>query len=270
MRPALIVTRPLAQALPWLNALRACGIDARALPLIEIEPVADTAALEAAWGQIDACAAFMFVSANAVAHFFAARPPGIPWPEGVIAACTGPGTGAALRNAGVPEADLVLPQDGQSQESESLWQVLSGRDWRARRVMVVRGEEGRDWLAERWRSRGAEVEFLTAYQRRMPALNGDRLALLNEVQDAPSRWIWHFSSAQAVSHLCALAPRMHWSCESAALATHPRVAQAARTAGFGRVREVAPGVDAVVHALLAQGSSGGATYNPGGHAPAEE
>lgn len=44
----LIVTRPREQALPWVQALRAAGIDAQALPLIDIAPPADAAPVRAA------------------------------------------------------------------------------------------------------------------------------------------------------------------------------------------------------------------------------
>jgi uroporphyrinogen-III synthase len=45
----LIVTRPAAQAEPWVQALRALGFDAVALPLIGIEPLADPAPVHEAW-----------------------------------------------------------------------------------------------------------------------------------------------------------------------------------------------------------------------------
>lgn len=262
MLPGLIVTRPLAQALPWQDALRARGVDARTLPLIDIESVADTTALSLTWQQIDAFAAFMFVSANAVAHFFAARPAGAVWPDGVIAACTGPGTACALRVAGVPPAALLFPAAGQAQESESLWTILQARDWRGRRVRVVRGEVGRDWLAQQWRGAGAVVDFLVVYRRRRPRLDAAGRLLLADVAARPARWVWHFSSAEAVEHLRALAPATTWA-QGAALATHARIAQAALGAGFGCVREIEPGLEAVLDALQAQGSRGGATYNPG-------
>jgi uroporphyrinogen-III synthase len=42
----LIVTRPAAQASPWVAALRTLGCDAHALPLIDIAPLLDTALLQ--------------------------------------------------------------------------------------------------------------------------------------------------------------------------------------------------------------------------------
>lgn len=248
----LIVTRPAAQAVAWVDALSALGLDAVALPLIDIGPPADLAPVRTAWARLDACALVMFVSANAVAHFFGAAPG--PWPAGVRAGSTGPGTSAALRAAGVPEAALVEPAaDAPSFDSEALWARLAGEDWSGRRVLVVRGEDGRDWLADTLRGRGAAVAFVAAYSRRPPRPDAAGLALLAQALAAPPAHLWLFSSSEAVGHLQALAPAADWSA-GRAVASHPRIAQAARAAGFGQVSLAAP-TPAAVAALLARGAS---------------
>src|SRR5882724_8291488 len=64
----LLVTRPEAQAIEWVDMLRAQGVDAHALPLIAIEPQAEPAAA-AAWVQLADHGLLVFVSPNAVARF---------------------------------------------------------------------------------------------------------------------------------------------------------------------------------------------------------
>ena len=81
----LIVTRPAAQAAAWVSALQVLGLDAQALPLIRIAALHDLAPVQAAWRALDSLALVMFVSANAVEHFFAARPLGAVWPDAVLA-----------------------------------------------------------------------------------------------------------------------------------------------------------------------------------------
>jgi uroporphyrinogen-III synthase len=245
----LIVTRPAAQAGAWVEELRGLGLDARALPLIEIAPLADDAPLRAAWDTLATQALVVFVSANAVQQFCAARPPGAPWPAGVLAGSTGPGTSAALRAAGVGEPALVEPAaDARSFDSEALWARLAARDWAGRAVLVVRGEEGRDWLAETLRERGAQVDYLAAYRRRVPPLDATMQALLAATQAEPAAWLWLFSASEAVANLRSLQPGADWS-QARAYATHPRIAQAARQAGFGRVEIVAPSAVAVAGLL---------------------
>jgi hypothetical protein len=48
----VIVTRPAREAVQWVDDLRAAGLDAVALPLIVIEPVADAALLRDAWRRL--------------------------------------------------------------------------------------------------------------------------------------------------------------------------------------------------------------------------
>ena len=241
----LIVTRPAAQATAWVQDLQALGLDAQALPLIDIAAAADPAPVQAAWQQLPGFALVMFVSANAVAHFFALAPAGAGWPVGVAAAATGPGTSAALLAAGVPPAAVVQPAAGTLQfDSEALWAQLSRQDWAGRAVLVVRGEDGRDWLADTLRGRGAQVQLVAAYQRHAPRPGRLGLALLAQAQQAPAAHLWLFSSSEALGHLRGLAPVADWS-HSRALASHPRIVQSARALGFGQVLACPPSPSAV-------------------------
>jgi uroporphyrinogen-III synthase len=244
----VIVTRPAAQAQDWVQHLRAAGLDAQALPLIDISPVADPTALREAWEALPQFELVMFVSANAVDHFFAAAAPGQRWPEGLVAAVTGPGTAAALRAAGVAHIEQPAA-DAAQWDSEALWARLANRPWQGRRVLVVRGEDGRDWLADALRGQGAEVAFVAAYRRGPPQLDAAGRALLARAREDAARTAWLFSSSEAVAHLRLLAPAADWSA-ARALATHPRIAQAAREAGFKRVDTLAPGLAAVCEVLL--------------------
>ena len=243
--PLLIVTRPRAQATGWVEALRAAGLQAQALPLIEITPIADAQPVQAAWAQIERYALVVFVSANAVTRFFALSPAQAEWPATLLAGSTGPGTSAALLAAGVPRAALVEPPaDAARFDSEALWSQLAAQSWSGKRALVVCGEDGRDWLADTLAAHGASVDFIAAYARRPPRLDGTEQALLDQAVADPSAHLWLFSSSQAVGHLQVLVPAADWS-RSQAIASHPRIAQAAVQAGFGRVEVVAPTLQAL-------------------------
>ena len=250
--PRILVTRPAAQAAVWVDRLRATGIDAEALPLVAIVPVADRDQLTAAWTGLSARRLVVFVSSNAVVHFFAARSPGLAWPAGVVAAAPGPGTADALRESGVPQAAIVAPaSDAQQLDSESLWARLQGRDWRGASVLIVSGEGGRDWLAERLRQAGATVESLPAYRREAPVFAGDSALCLTQAL-ADAAVVWLFSSAEAIANLERAAGAGRFA-RSRAVATHPRIAERARAAGFGRVVEAGPRFDAVVACIQSIG-----------------
>jgi uroporphyrinogen-III synthase len=250
----VIVTRPAAQAADWVAQLQALGVDAVALPLIGIAPPHDPAPLRTAWAALPGTALVMFVSANAVAHFFAARPAGAPWPAGTRAGSPGPGTSAALRQAGLSPQQIAAPADDAPLfDSEALWAQLEHEDWAGRRVLVVRGEDGRDWFAETLRARGAEIGFVAAYRRLPPELDAAGRQLVADARAAPHAHLWVFSSSEAVGHLRTLVPGADWSA-ARAVASHPRIAQAARDAGFGAV-EMVPPSPAVLAAWLGNAPS---------------
>ena len=240
----VLVTRPASQANEWVQALRDAGLQAEALPLIGIAPPLDAAAVAEAWATLPTQAMVLFVSPNAVSHFFALKPAQCAWPADVVAASPGPGTTRVLRSLGV--ALIAEPAvDAPQFDSEALWQQLSSQGWAGRRVLVVRGTSGRDWIADRLRERGAELSFVAAYGRTAPQLSAVEQALLDHAVAEPAQHLWFFSSSEAIDHLSALAPLAHWSM-ALALATHPRIAERARQLGVGRVVEARPAVEAVV------------------------
>jgi uroporphyrinogen-III synthase len=240
----VLVTRPAAQAIEWVRVLRDAGLQAEALPLIEIAPAADAAALAAAWQRLPLLGLVVFVSPNAATCFFAGRPAGVAWPPALVAASPGPGTTRVLRSLGV--SAIVEPaSDAPQFDSETLWAQLSLRAWEGQEVLVVRGASGRDWLADRLRERGAKLDFVAAYGRKAPCLSSAQQALLNDAVASPRRNLWLFSSSEAIGNLHELAAQTDWSLATA-LATHPRIAQTARQLGIGRVFEARPSPEAVV------------------------
>ncbi|MGV0959461.1 MAG: uroporphyrinogen-III synthase [Limnohabitans sp.] len=256
MSPSVLVTRPEREAGPWVQALRAEGVQAEAFPLIEISALPDAAALQAAWQQVPACLAVMFVSANAVRFFMAAQPEG-----GAVQACrawaTGPGTQAALLAAGWPAQQIDAPAADAAQfDSEALWAVVGERARAAQtqgpaRVLIVRGADaqgqmaGRDWLAQQLEAAGLQVVQTAAYVRRAPVLSPMQQARAQQALHDGSLWL--FSSSEAALHLQQACPA--WDVSKAqALATHPRIAQRLRQTGWGHV-------DLVPAALSAQALS---------------
>lgn len=206
----------------------------------------------------------MFVSPNAVLHFFARRPPGAVWPAALFAGSPGPGTTQALRRLGVPPPQILEPAaDAPQFDSQALWTELAPLDWQGREALIVRGDGGRDWLAGMLRSRGAEVGFVTAYRRTAPQLDATQRLLLQSARVRPAVFLWFFSSSEAIDHLAALTgadaarhsgdggPAWH---HSRAIATHPRIVARARELGFGSVVAARPSLPAVVACIQSIGT----------------
>jgi uroporphyrinogen-III synthase len=265
----IIVTRPQQEARQWVEALTDAGYEALALPLIGVLPAPDPAAVQAAWSRLHTFDAVMFVSGNAVDHFFALKPAVAP----VFAAqgatktrafVTGPGSFSALKRAQVDAQCIDMPdRDAGQFDSESLWDVVAHRVQPGYRVLIVRGAgsaglpavnapdgAGRDWFADQVRAAGGSVEFVVSYLRRRPELPLAELALAR--QCAADGSVWLFSSSEAIANLVAACAGQSWA-QARAVVTHSRIAQAAREAGFSVVCESRPTLAALMASIESLG-----------------
>lgn len=257
--PLVLVTRPAEQAAGWVERLRLSGLQAAALPLIAIRPAPDAQKVIKIWEVLDRYDMLVFVSPNAVQQFFSLRPLGTAWPARTWAATVGPGSSRELRNAGVPASQVLEPAaDSPSFDSEALWLQLVTRDWQGAHIVLIRGDGGREWLGERLREQGAQVDAVQAYSRGAPVLNHEQQDLLAAARGAPIAHVWLLSSSEAIDNLAALVSNnADWS-QAQAIATHERIAESAHALGFGRVALTRPTLPAVVEAV--RGLAGG-LYN---------
>ncbi|MFC5607414.1 uroporphyrinogen-III synthase [Variovorax soli] len=246
----VLVTRPVREAQRWVDALRQRGVDAHALPLLGIEPLADDSALREVRARAGRFDAWMFVSAAAVEHFLE---DGMQGPEGPRCWGTGPGTASALRAAGIPEARIDVPGPSAGQfDSEALWQIVRPQVRPGSRVLFVRGGDasgepaGRDWLSRQVADAGAQQETVASYRRVAPAWSDEERRMAQA--GAQDGTVWLFSSSQAIANLCTLLPAADWS-GALAVATHPRIAQSATAAGFGRVATALGRLDELVASI---------------------
>lgn len=255
----VIVTRPEREAQDWADALQARGVPCETLPLIDIAALPEPMALAQAWQGVPGHWAVMFVSANAVRFFMAARPEGMPIPN-CRAWSTGPGTQAALLAAGWPAGLIDSPPANAEQfDSEALWALVAQRVAAAvaaspsrPSVLIVRGADargqlaGRDWLALQLESAGLQVQQAVAYVRQAPVLTPAQQSLARQAVRDGSAWL--FSSSEAAQHLVQACPDLPLA-QARALATHPRIAQRLQQSGWGRVDLVPAGVDAQAQSI---------------------
>lgn len=249
-RPVLLVTRPAREAAVWVHALQAAGWLAQALPLIEIAPAADQAALQQARLQAAGCDALMFVSAQAVQGFFGTEQPLAT----LTARCwaPGPGTAAALQAAGVPLGLIDQPPPQAAQfDSEALWTVVQPQLHPGHRLLMVRGQSadgrsGRDWLERQCQAERGLVHTCVAYRRRAPLWDQASAKQVREWVRQGALWL--FSSSEGLQHLSQLLPDQAWT-QSRALVSHPRIAASARQMGFGEIITHRPALDDLLRAL---------------------
>lgn len=282
MAGAVIITRPLAQARPLAARVAALGHTVEVLPLLEITPLAQPVELLAALARLTAhqphsqpqsqpqsqphsplhpqpyYQLVAFVSPNAIDAAFAhltTVPPGVTW------AVVGEGSRLALAAHGVasPAAHVVSPHDTAHSDSEHLLQTLDLAALNGRRVLIIRGDGGRELLADGLRAAGAQVDVVPAYRRAPPALTAELEATLRRLLARDNDWI--ITSSEALRGLCdilaeldARAPSGETSCvvsmqQQHLIVPHARIAETAHNLGFSRTSLTGSGDERLLAAL---------------------
>lgn len=161
----VLVTRPAHQAAELVTLIEQAGGTAVRFPTVEIAPPADPAALLDLLERLNDFDLAIFISRNAVEQTFGwLRARRRAWPAGLPVAAVGPASGRALTQAGVPE--VLVPQSGF--DSESLLALPAMKDVARKRVVIFRGDGGRELLAKTLKQRRAAVTYAQCYRRLRP------------------------------------------------------------------------------------------------------
>jgi uroporphyrinogen-III synthase len=153
----VLVTRPEQQAMHLCRLLEAAGAGTLRLPVIDIKSAGDWRALAARVGALGNFDVIIFTSANSV-RFGA---PLLAQKRDLNLAAIGPATARALNQAGY----RVAVQPSGKFDSESLLEHPLLEHMAGRRVLIVKGIDGRGTLEEELARRGAEVVTADVYQR---------------------------------------------------------------------------------------------------------
>ena len=159
--PRVLVTRPKHSNQGLCDCLEQNGFEALTLPCLDILPIELDASNRQKIHDLDRYDWVIVVSKNAaeigVGHFedFWPQWPIRQWWMGIGAV-----THDWLRARHLPVTGHVPPGS-----SEQLMEVLSQIDWRDQRVLIVRGEGGREWLADTLTVAGARVDYFECYRR---------------------------------------------------------------------------------------------------------
>lgn len=158
----VLVTRPRAQAAELVEEITGRGGTCTLFPVIDIV-ARDADAVRRDAAALPEPDITIFVSRNAVEH-------GIGFAAGKLAAI-GPSTADAITAAGANVA--IQPALGFS--TEHLLDEAAFADVRGRTIRIIRGNGGRETLAATLRQRGARVDYLSTYERRLPVCTDDAL-----------------------------------------------------------------------------------------------
>ena len=189
------VTRPRNQSAGLQNRLESAGARTAMLPLLEIAPPQDPAALQAALAQLASYDLAIFVSPSALEKVFECWAQ--PWPATLPVAVIGPGSAALAKQLAIPE----IIQPSRQFDSAGLLQEPALQQLDGKRIVLFRGDGGNENLPQTLRARGAQLDCINAYRRRPPAFDEGRL--LSELAIGCDGII--ISSSEAAQYLFGLA-----------------------------------------------------------------
>ncbi len=241
-----MVTRPPDQARRFAERIEAAGGRALVYPGIEIDDIGDPSALEALCSELDRFDLAIFVSPTAVRKALAFVRARRAWPASLRAAAVGRGTQAELEREGIRGA--LAPESGA--DSEALLALPAVSNVKGRRIVIFRGEGGRELLGETLKARGALVEYAECYRRAPP--RQDMAPLLKAWSRGEVHALACSSSAALENVFAALGAQGRERLrETPVFVSHPRIAEAAKRLGAGRVLVAGPGDEEMVEALVA-------------------
>lgn len=162
----VVLTRPEGRNEPLAQRLGKLGIESLAMPVLKIDPAPAIDGLP----RPEDYDLIVFVSGNAVSYYFQqlmrAGVQPTQWPAHVRVAVVGAATAVAVEQTGlVPARAIVCPHAADAQDSESLWKVLQPQTRTMRKALIVRGQDGREWLGGHLENAGIKVDRHTAYLR---------------------------------------------------------------------------------------------------------
>jgi uroporphyrinogen-III synthase len=250
----VLLTRPALQATRLTKRIEGLGGTVQSLPLLEIDPILDKPSVERVKTKImglDQYDVALFISTNAASL-------GMEWisqywpqlPVGLEAYAVGPSTGELLQ-----QLPWQVHYSSTGITSEHLLELPGLQDIAGKRVALFRGQGGRELLAQTLRERGARVDYIELYQRRVPIYdraetlaqmrsNRINIAVLTSMQILES--FLHLLGPRVVS--LGLAQEMQDKADAALLSSlcivvpSRRLKDVAIAAGFRRVIE-ASGAD---------------------------
>jgi len=241
----IVVTRPAGQAAHLAEALVNLGAQPVLFPVLAIFDIEDPAPLLDVAIRLDDYDWAAFVSPNAVERALTPILARRPWPAGLRVATIGVSSEQALARFGI--TGVVAPRE--RFDSEALVALPELQDMAGKRVIIFRGDGGRELLGDTLKARGARVDYLSCYRRGKPA--ADPAPLLKLWGDGRLDALT-VTSSEGLRNLYDMVGKLgqSWLRQTPTFVPHARIAEQAAGLGLHRVIATGPGDDGLVAGLL--------------------
>ncbi len=249
----VVITRPAGESQRLAALVREAGGEPLLFPVIAIGDALDPQPLDAAIARLNEFDVAIFISPSAVEKALTRIAAQRTLPPNLRCAAIGPGGARALDRWGVK--DILAPQarDGRF-DSESLLASNFMQEVRGKRVVIFRGNGGRELLRDTLLARGATVETVPCYRRALPTID---LAPLMQAWARGTVAAVIVTSSEGLRNLCTMigAAGVTYLRDTLIAVPHPRIAAAARDMGLQHVAESASGDEALLQTVVRHISS---------------
>jgi len=240
----IVITRPAEQAAELAALIRAAGGKPILFPVLEISDVNDLRPLHDLIDRLEQFDVAIFISPSAVnkaMNLIAARR---ALPTGLRVAAIGRGSVKALARFGV--AGVIAPTG--RFDSEALLELPAMKSVAGSRVVIFRGDGGRELLGDTLIARGAAIEYAECYRRSKPDVDTGPLLKAwarNELHAVV------VTSSEGMRNLFDMVGRLgqSWLQKTPVFVPHPRIAEAARGLGLAQVYLTEAGDEGVLEGL---------------------
>ncbi len=241
----VVVTRPAGQAAHFATALSEAGAIPVRFPVLEIRDIEDPAALLDAAIRLDSFDIAVFVSPNAIQKALAVILARRAWPASLRVVTIGKSSERELARHGIH--DVISPP--LRFDSEALLELPQLIDVAGKRVIIFRGDGGRELLGDTLTARGASIEYLICYRRGKP-----------QTDPAPLLKLWEqgrldavtLTSSEGLRNFFDMVGRLGqaWLRKTPAFVPHARIAEQAHALGLNNVIPTGPGDDGLMAGLV--------------------
>jgi uroporphyrinogen-III synthase len=240
----VVVTRPAGQAASLATALTAQGALAVLYPVLEIRDIEDIAPVLDAAIRLDSYDLAVFISLNAIEKALGLILPRRPWPAQVRVAALGKSSERELARHGIH--DVISPE--LRFDTEALLELPEFIAAKGKRVIIFRGDGGRELLGETLKARGASVDYVSCYRRGRPQLDPAPLLKLWEQGRLDAVTL---TSSEGLRNFHDMIGRLGqaWLKKTPAFVPHQRIATQARELGLGCVVSTGAGDDGLLAGL---------------------
>jgi uroporphyrinogen-III synthase len=248
----VVVTRPAGQAAHFATALTEAGAIPVLFPVLEISDIEDPSPLLDAAIRLDSFDLAVFVSPNAIQKALAVILARRGWPAGLRVATIGKSSERELARHGI--VDVISPP--LRFDSEALLELPELMDMAGKRVIIFRGDGGREVLGDTLQARGASIEYLSCYRRGRPRLDPSPLLKLWEQGRLDAVTL---TSSEGLRNFFDMVGRLGqaWLRKTPAFVPHVRIAEQAQALGLAQVIPTGPGDEGLMIGLVQYFASNG-------------